>query len=450
MKNSKVFSLLTLFIIFSLLIGCSTSQTTMTTETTEQANTLSETPKPVDTAITQEPTSSGPSIIIKHWYHQYGEDGTYEAALKYAEEYMKLNPNVKIEVTWVPGDYFAALNTALLSEDAPDVFELQTVDLSRVRSNQVAPLDDLFTKDILSDFNEAAIQRVTVDGKLYGVPMIVDPQFVYYRKSLLEAAGVNAPKNMDDLINAVKKLDDGRIKGLYVGNDLGSTTYLLYMNTFAAGTDLINSDNKVSFNTDKNALMWQKKQELAKSGSLLVGATTEWWDPGALIDGLAAMQYCGLWAMPKIVSTFSANEIGVIPWPGVDENTNPAVFVGGWNESVNAKSKNLEAAKAYVKWLWIENIQVQQDWNLSYGFHIPPRKSTASSATQLQNSPALDVIEIMNKYGKTTPITWTGAMDSIYVDASGQVLLKGADPKEELAKAAEAIQKELDNLLSGK
>ncbi|MEO0565277.1 MAG: extracellular solute-binding protein, partial [Chloroflexota bacterium] len=378
----------------------------------------------------------------QHWYHQYGEEGPFEAAVRYAEEYSEITDGVRVEVNWVPGDYFAALNAALLTDEAPDVFELQTIDISRVQAGQLEPLDDLF-EDVLDDFNPTAMERVTIDGTIYGVPMILDPQFIYYRVSAFEEAGIEVPQTMDDLIAAATALDTGRVKGLYVGNDLGASNFLLYMTTLAAETEFI-ADGTVMVNSPSNLLMWQKKQELADSGALLVGAPTEWWDPSAFIDGLAQMQWSGLWAMPGIVDALGEDEVGVMPWPAVDADTNPSVFLGGWSQSVNANSEHVEAAKDYVEWLWIENEEVQIDWNLSYGFHIPPRVSTAEQADALSSGPAAAVLELVASYGGTTPVTWTGAMDSIYTDAHSEVLLRGADPAEQLALANERIQDELD------
>ena len=383
-------------------------------------------------------------IVLKHWYHQYGEDGTFEAAQRYAAEYSAQTPGVTVEVNWVPGDYDASLNASLLSNEGPDVFELQTIDLARVRAGQLEPLDSLF-KGVLEDFDKTAMARVTVDGTIYGVPMILDPQFIYYNKSALEQAGVTPPKTMDELIAAAATLDTGRVKGLYLGNDLGSANYLLYMTTAAADTELI-TDEKASFDTALNTEMWRKKQQLAQSGNLLSGAPTEWWDPSALRDGLTVMQWSGLWAMPQLLSALG-DDVGVMPWPAVNDQAQPSVFLGGWNQAVNASSPHAEAAKAYVKWLWIENQAVQEDWNLSYGFHIPPRQSTAKGAEALTSGPAAEVLELLAKYGKSTPVLWTGAMDSIYTDAHSNVLLNGADPAQALADAQKAVQAELDSLL---
>jgi len=436
------FLFISLVLMLAILAGCGGSATQAPAEPTKASVAPTEA---VVSPTSEAPAAAANEIVIQHWYHQYGEKGTYEAAVRYAAEYSKANPGVRVEVTWVPGDYAAALNAALLTDKGPDVFELQNVTLDRVSAGQLAPLDDLFT-GVLDDFNKSAMERVTMDGKIYGVPMIVDPQFVYYRKSMFAKAGIQVPKTMDELIAASKALDTGRVKGIYLSNDMGSTSYLMYMTTLAANTEFIKGD-KIAFNTPQNVTMWEKKKELAASGSMLVGATTEWWDAGPIIDGLAAMQWCGLWAMPGVVSALGADEVGVMPWPAVDSTATPSVWLGGWNQSVNANSKNVDAAKAYVKWLWIENTDVQIDWNLSYGFHIPPRASTAKNAKVLQSGPAAEVLAMLPLYGKTTPNNWTGAMDTIYSDAHSAVLLKDANPADQLAAAEIAAQKELDALL---
>jgi multiple sugar transport system substrate-binding protein len=432
--------ILSLLLVLGLLAACGgdTAEPVETEPAEQAAETVAES-APAEEAAEDE-------IVIQHWYHQYGEEGTYDAVLRYAEEYSAMTPGVRVEVTWVPGDYFAALNSALLTDEGPDVFELQTVTQDRIEAGQLEPLGDLF-EGVLDDFNGTAMQRVIINDTIYGVPMIMDPQFVYYNKAMFAEAGVEPPTTMDELQAACSALDTGRVKGLYLSNDMGSTSYLLYMATWAANSDFIDGD-QVIFNTPENVQMWEKKKALVDSGCLLVGATTEWWDPGALNDGLAAMQWVGLWAMPGVVEALGEENVGVMPWPALDENASPSVWIGGWNQSINANSPNVDAAKDYVQWLWIENAETQIDWNVGYGFHVPPRASIAAQADALKSGPAAEVLEMLAPYGKTTPVTWTGAMDSIYQDAHSEVLLNGADPAEQLSAAQEAAQKELDALFN--
>src|SRR5262245_44002287 len=99
-------------------------------------------------------------VTIKQWYHQYGEDGTQEAAFGYAEKFTAANPTIKVEVTWVPGDYGAALNAALLTDDGPDVYETQ-LNFALVKAGQVTALDDLYPADVKADFHPNTLAENT-------------------------------------------------------------------------------------------------------------------------------------------------------------------------------------------------------------------------------------------------------------------------------------------------
>ena len=115
---------------------------------------------------------------------------------------------------------------------------------------------------------------------------------------------------------------------------------------------------------------------------------------------------------------------------------------------VSAKSKSLAAAKEYVKWLWIDNANVQIDWNVGYGFHVPPRISIAAQADKLKTGPAAQAVGYLNKYGHAPPPLWDAAMDAALSDAISNIVNRGANPMSELNKAADKANTELQTLLS--
>jgi multiple sugar transport system substrate-binding protein len=188
--------------------------------------------------------------------------------------------------------------------------------------------------------------------------------------------------------------------------------------------------------------MYLKLHELYVSKSLLPDATTYWWDPSAFTQGAAAMQFCGFWAMPGITKALG-DDFGIFPLPALDAQSKPATNFGGWSESVAANSKNKEAAKAYVKYLWVTNSQVQIDWNVGYGFHVPPRKSTAAQATKLQTGPAAEAVTMLNTYGKATSAYFDAAMDTYLQDACTTIIKSGGNALSILTAAADKSSTEL-------
>src|SRR5258708_13787171 len=176
--------------------------------------------------------------------------------------------------------------------------------------------------------------------------MINETTFVYYRKSLLQKAGLQPPTNVDEGIGAEKKVRSRSMKGIYMGPD-GGVNALSYILGWSAGGDFISSDNKVVFATDRVAAAYEKLRELNASGGVLPDAATFWWDPSAFTQGQCAIQFCGLWAMPAITKVL-VDDFAIFPWPALDSQTQPPVPLAGWPEMVSAKGKNVAAAKEYV------------------------------------------------------------------------------------------------------
>lgn len=389
-------------------------------------------------------TTNSSLPTIAQWYHQYGETGTHEAVMRYAKDFKQANVNV----SWIAGTgnaYPDKVQTSLLGSNPPDVFELSSLSVSMVKAGLVEPLDDILG-DSKSDFLPADLSPYTVDGKIYGIKMISDPTFVYYRKSMFQEAGITAPPaTVDDLISITKKLSKGDRKGLYIGPD-GGVNALSYIAGWAAGGDFISADNKIVFNTDRVAAAYLKLHELNATGAVLPDAPTYWWDPSSFTQGLCAMQWCGLWAMPGITKALG-DDFGIFPWPALDSQSKPATVNGGWAEMVSAKGKNIAVAKELVKALWIQNTQTQIDWNVAYGFHVPPRASIASKTTQLQSGSPAQAVDFLNKYGHANPPLWDTAMDTALTDAVSSIVKNGGNALTLLNQAADKCNTELQKEL---
>jgi len=383
------------------------------------------------------------TITLVQYYHEYGEEGCAEASKRYADEYTTVKPNVKVDRQWIPGDYAQKLNAALLTDQAPDVFE-SAPDASRYKAGMIADVTDLY-EGVKDDFNPKVIEASSWQGKIMGIRMIIDTGIIYCRKSTLDAAGVKPPTTLDELVVAAKALTTDKQKGIFIGNDgIGGVAD---QSVYASGVKSLIADKKVVFNTERAGQALLKIKQLNDEGSVLLGAPTDWWDPSSLTQGLSAMQWCGLWAMPGV-----RKEIGedfyVVPWPKLDGEGVPSTFLGGWTSFVSAKSKNVNEAKAFSKWLWIDNKKNQQDWSLSYGFHIPPRNSSAAEAEKLKTGQAKEAWDFVSQYGHDEAPLWTGAMGTLFTTAVNNIVKNGADPMTELNTAATKCQEELDKVLA--
>ncbi|MFI2630752.1 ABC transporter substrate-binding protein [Streptomyces collinus] len=382
-------------------------------------------------------SGGGSGDALVQYFHAYGEAGVEQAVKGYAKAYKGAN----VTTQWITGNNFEQkLFAALLTKNAPDVFEFHP-QIQLIKSGQVADLTDII-EPVKDDFNQADIKSHTVDGKIYGVRMIDDPQFFFYRPSMFEKAGVEVPKTLEELIEAAAKLKTSKVKGAYLGNDLTPVQHNLI---WSAGADTLTADNKPAFNTDAVADGLKQLRSLFTSGDLLLGAPADWWDPSAFTQGLTAMQWCGMWAMP-VMQKALGDDIGIFPFPKVGSAGKESVYNGGWSMFVNAKGKNVEAAKEYVKWLWIDQKKYQEDFATSYGFHIPPRTSLAQSATKLKSGLPAEGVKLFNEFGHFDNIGWTQAMIAAINDVMANSVRKNGDPKAQLAAAEKKVNTELKKL----
>lgn len=379
--------------------------------------------------------SSGTNLT--QYFHAYGEAGTEQAIKKYAKAYGKAG----VTTQWITSaDYESKLFATLLTDNAPDLFEFHP-QMQMIKSGQVADLTDII-EPVKADFNPADITSHTVDGKIYGVRMIDDPQFFFYRKSMLEKAKVEVPTTLDELMEAAAKLTTGKVKGLYMGNDLHNVINPMI---WSAGADTLNEKNEIAYHTEGVIEGIKKMRKLFTSGDLLLGAPTESWDPSSLNQGLCAIQFCGMWAMPGIQAALG-DDWGVFPFPKTIDSGKQSVYNGGWSMFVNAKSENVEAAKEYVKWLWIDQKEYQEDWATSFGFHIPPRTSLAQTATKLKSGNAAEGVRLFNEFGHFDNIGWTQAMITSLEDVFANSVRKDMDPEKALDMADAAVNRELKKL----
>ncbi|RFC76362.1 sugar ABC transporter substrate-binding protein [Streptomyces sp. AcE210] len=381
---------------------------------------------------------SGGGPELSQWYHQYGEQGTEQAVKKYAAAYGKAH----VAVQWRPGNYDEQTAAALLTDSGPDVFEVNGPTLDQIQAEQIADLTGLF-EGVKDDFNPAVLAPKTYDGRIWAIPQVIDMQMLYYRKSLLADAGVEPPRSLDELVDASKKLTSKKTKGLFLGND-GGAGALGGTPLYAAGLELVTEDGKVGFDDPAAARALGKIHQLYADKSLLLGAPSDWSDPSAFVQGLTAMQWSGLWALPTVQKELG-DDFGVLPFPK-DGAGEPSVPVGAYGAAVSTRGKHQQAAKDYLKWLWIDRTEYQEDFALLYGFHIPARMSLAKKAGKLRKGAAADAVRFTTDHGFAQPLRWTPASRTAYQDALSRIIKDGASPDGELKKVVRKVSAELDRV----
>ena len=124
-----------------------------------------------------------------------------------------------------------------------------------VQNGWLEPLDDYITDEFdVNDFPASGINMSSVDGKLYGIPYGSEYTLIFYNKTMIEEAGIDADaiKTYDDLLAACKTVEE-KLPGTHGialrGQGNGSVTIAICV-ARAYGGDYFDADGKAAINSD--------------------------------------------------------------------------------------------------------------------------------------------------------------------------------------------------------
>lgn len=384
--------------------------------------------------------SSGGKPTLSQWYHEYGEAGVEDAVKRYAASY----PKATIEVKWKPGNYEQAVGAALLTQNIPDEFEYANgPTLDMIKAGQVVDLTDALG-DKKDEFNQAIMEPRIWEDKIYGIPQTIDMQMLYYRKSILQQAGVQPPTTFAALVDAAKSVATKDMGGFFAGNDSGLGV-LGQMFIWSCGFDMLNDDKSgIGFDDPAfaQALTDYKAFRDDGKGALLQSASADWSEPAAFINGETAMQWTGLWVLPEVQKELG-DDFGVIPFPAIGSAGKASVAAGAFSACVAAKGTDPDLAKDFATWLWVGQEDYQVDFSTSYGMHIPAKPALAARSDKLASGPGKDAATMVADSGKVPDLLWTPAISTAFGTMVGNVILKGENAQQQLSKLAATAKSEL-------
>jgi len=276
---------------------------------------------------------------------------------QYVEEYMALHPDVEIEIQSVPFDeYLKRILISHTSGEIADIYVLYSLwGVQLVDSGILnAPPKDVVDK-VKSDFVKPAVDGVTIDGKIWGVPIEVDNYALVYNKKLLKDAGFdNPPKTWDELVEMAPKLTKRNKDG----------TISQYGFAFLSGWDsavvhpylaLLYSNNGKFLKDDFSECLLNSKEAIEALEAELKLFKNGGTDPAASVwnfpAGKIAMMIMAPWYETSLKLGFKdkyEETVGVSPIPYLKK---PATVGYTWFIAVDNASKNKKIAWDFIKWM---------------------------------------------------------------------------------------------------
>jgi len=194
-------------------------------------------------------------VIAPHYNQSAYESRNVTWTRLYASWAVK-HPNVKINVTPVPGEKIHATMMKLLEAAAvgraPDMAEVDSFFVPRfVLAKTLQPLNEFFTKEEINDYFKFTRDIVTdKEGNVRALWWDTDMRALYYRKDLVPTP----PRTWDELIKVASNISKTKgIAGyLYNGARWEATTFDNIAMFWAQGGRLVDDVGKPVFNEGKN------------------------------------------------------------------------------------------------------------------------------------------------------------------------------------------------------
>lgn len=161
---------------------------------------------------------SGDAVEIEFWHRTFTpvENEWYAQVVK---DFNAAQSEVVVVDQEVPADAWdQKMTAAQAAGKAPDIYTHSGMMGDAVRLGQVLPLKGLVSDESLASINDPARAVSSIDGELYGYPLLVEPQTVlFWNKDMFTAAGLDPekpPTSWDELYeycDALKEtLSDGQ------------------------------------------------------------------------------------------------------------------------------------------------------------------------------------------------------------------------------------------------
>jgi multiple sugar transport system substrate-binding protein len=185
-----------------------------------------------------------------------------------ARDFEAKNPDIKVSMEYVSYDNVhdkivtgmaakpPAYDAAMLDVIWPDEF---------IKSGYLADVTDRVTPTMKSDMFPASWNGVTRNGKVYGMPWLMDVKYFMYNKDMLQKAGITAPpatwEELVDQAKIIKQKGIAEFPIIWSWNQKEGVVCDYTVLLFGNGGAFLDASGKPVFNNDKGVqvLTWMKQ-----------------------------------------------------------------------------------------------------------------------------------------------------------------------------------------------
>ncbi|KZE42416.1 ABC transporter substrate-binding protein [Microbacterium sp. T32] len=391
---------------------------------------------------------------LKFWDMQWGPAAYGDAAKKLTESYAAKNGLPAATYQSLPwNNFYQTFSSAIASKTGPAVssgsgfqaFQFADQGAIAYADNLI---DKLRSSGKLDDFLPGTVESMKTAKGYAAVPWQSDIRVLWYRKSLLDQAGVDVPTDWKSYLEAAKALAKIGVVGLGTGagagNNLGN--HLMASLMINNGGGIFNAEGKPDLVTDANIEAMEFVLELSAAGAI---------DPAALTytsDNLQSQwadKRIGLgWNSAGLQNTLNGDEDLFVASPVSSYSGNKGTLAFVNNLMMYTNTPSQEGSEAFLE-AYLDGIHVFWDQGLINA--LPVLKSIVASEAFQANTQWVKIIDEWQPVSKPYATLSDTLFAGLAVVDGGQsitqftqTMLAGkTDAKSALQTFQSALEKEL-------
>lgn len=373
----KVLSLIFVIAVTFGLFGCqpAAAPAPVAEAPAAQAPAATEAPAaPVAPAETEAPAEK---VTLRLW-DTFTEEGQSAGMDKMIAKFQETHPNVEFQRdAQTIDDLRPVLQTALGADNGPDIFYYDTGPGYAgvlAKAGLLLPLDEAYKEKGWSDriFGWTK-DRVTFDGKTYGIGNELEFIGVYYNKKIFEELGVTEPKTYEEFLQICGKAKGAGYTPIAFADGPKWPAYHQFsiMANNIAGKEKLNNvlfGDSSWDDPDFTKAIQTFFVDMNKAGYFLKDTTAISYEDGNAVfySGKAAMDITGTWLLSEMSNNATDFEVGFFFFPSIEGK--PVLPPGGMGSGyfVNAKTKYPAEAVAFLDFMfseeggkiWLEDLSI--------------------------------------------------------------------------------------------
>lgn len=222
----------------------------------------------------------------------------------------------------------------------------------------VADLSEFANNDAqwnLADWQPGPMGTVTSGDVLFGVPIVTERQALYYRKDLLEEAGIEVPQTLDDLAAAVEALHDpdNGLYGIVLRGQRSAAVTQFSSFLYSFGGQFIDAEGNSAIGSPEALEAYTYYSGLLRNFGPPGTINMSWPQAIAIFaQGQAAFYLDADILYPNVMNpdaSLVVDKVGFAPFPEGPAGRRP-YSVTSWAVGMNAESENKDAAWEFIRW----------------------------------------------------------------------------------------------------